>query len=267
MRQCLGLALLTIGLLLGSFGTISMVQAQDDQAWKEKYEKLAFEDDGERLHYRWFMPEVAEGTKVPIIIFLHGAGERGSDNEVTLVHAAKDLVSPLVQDRQPCAILIPQCPTDKRWVEVPWSDDTHETPSEPSGPMRLVVELVKQYVEQKPIDERRIYVTGLSMGGFGTWDLLARYPEHIAAAVPVCGGGDSREEVVRRFAETPIWAFHGGDDGVVKPERSRAMIEALKSVGGEPRYTEYPGVGHDSWTQTFSNGELYDWLFQQRLPE
>ncbi|MCA9105231.1 MAG: dienelactone hydrolase family protein [Planctomycetales bacterium] len=251
-----------------AWGSTARVNAQDDQAWQEKYETLVYEaENGEKLNYRWYMPEVPEGTEVPIILFLHGAGERGDDNQRTLVHAAKDLVSPLVQERQACAVLIPQCPEGKRWVEVPWSDDQHETPSEPSGPMRLVVEVVKQYVENEPIDERRIYVTGLSMGGFGTWDLLARYPEYIAAAIPVCGGGDSREEVVKRFADTPIWVFHGGADNVVKPERSRAMVEALKAVGGEPKYTEYPGVGHDSWTQTYSNGDLYDWLFAQRLPE
>ena len=126
--------------------------------------------------------------------------------------------------------------------------------------MELLAALEKEF----SIDARRLYVTGLSMGGYGTWDAIQRYPDRFAAAVPICGGGDSLR--VKEIARLPIWAFHGADDGVVKPQRSRDMIAALQQAGGTPRYTEYPKTGHDAWSETYSNPKLYEWLLQQRRP-
>jgi predicted peptidase len=135
-------------------------------------------------------------------------------------------------------------------------------PKEPAEPLSLVLELMDSLPAEFHIDRNRIYITGLSMGGFGTWDILARRPEVVAAAIPVCGNG--YEPAVPAFAKIPIWVFHGGSDPLVKPEYSRKMVEAIRQAGGKPGFTEYPGVGHDSWTQTYRNPDVLDWLFKQK---
>src|SRR5207244_7702516 len=112
------------------------------------------------------------------------------------------------------------------------------------------------------IDPKRLYITGLSMGGYGTWDLISRHPELFAAAAPICGGGD--EDQAEKIAKLPIWIFHGAKDQAVPVERSRNMVTALKKAGGEPKYTEYPDVGHDSWVRAYKDPELFAWLFAQK---
>ena len=233
------------------------------------YEKLEFKNpEGQVLRYRWYFPaELQSGERVPLLIFLHGAGERGDDNEKTLVHGASDFVSDKLQSLQKCAVLIPQCPEGQQWVNVPWSDDAHTIPKEPSDALKLVKQLMDELCQRNSIDKQRIYLTGLSMGGFGAWDLVSRYPHQFAAVVAICGGGDSDEEVVTRFKHVPIWAFHGDADQAVKVKRSRDMVAALKSVGGHPKYTEYANTGHNSWTETYANPEVYRWLLSHRLKE
>jgi predicted peptidase len=131
--------------------------------------------------------------------------------------------------------------------------------------MALTLGLVESLTKEFSIDQRRMYVTGLSMGGYGVWDAVQRQPMLFAAAVPICGGGDTA--LAKSFAQLPIWAFHGDGDTTVKPQRSRDMIAALKAAGGQPRYTEYPNTGHNSWTATYANREVYAWLFAQKRPE
>lgn len=261
-RDVLGLAL-----VLGSL--FSITSAKGEENVLENYEKLEFKTpDGQVLRYRWYFPsELQTGEKVPLLIFLHGAGERGEDNEKTLVHGARDFVSEKLQSLQKCAVLIPQCPEGQQWVNVPWSDDAHTIPKEPSDALKLVKRLMDDLCESKPIDKQRIYLTGLSMGGFGAWDLVSRYPNHFAAVVAICGGGDSDEKVVQKIKHVPIWVFHGDADQAVKVQRSRDMVSALKAVGGQPKYTEYPDTGHNSWTESYANPELYRWLVSQKLKE
>jgi predicted peptidase len=135
-------------------------------------------------------------------------------------------------------------------------------PAEPSETMRLIFELIPALQKEFSIDDRRLYGVGLSMGGFGIWDILQRKPEIFSAAVIVCGGGDPA--YAERFKSTPVWTLHGAADPLVNVERSREMIKAMKAVGGRPIYTEYEDVGHDSWTQTFDNRLVWDWLFAQQ---
>lgn len=214
------------------------------------------------LKYRLLKPHgYVAGKKYPLVLFLHGAGERGDDNLKTLVHAAKDFADAERREKYPSYVLIPQCPVDRKWSEVDWSKDTSELPADPSVPMLAVKELMDEMIEHAGIDANRIYITGLSMGGYGTWDAIARYPGFFAAAAPICGGGDPK--TVQKFARLPIWCFHGDADPVVKIQRSREMIEALKSVGSPVLYTEYPGVKHDSWTATYVDSSLYEWLYKQ----
>ena len=217
------------------------------------------------LKYRLIKPAGYQfGKKYPLVLFLHGAGERGEDNSVTLVHAANDFAKPTLRERFPCYVLIPQCPNGKKWSEVDWSQESSEQPELPSESMQSVKELIDEMVASAGIDPTRIYITGLSMGGYGTWDAIARYPDFFAAAAPICGGGDPK--TVKIFSKLPIWCFHGEKDSVVNVRRSREMVDALKALGSSIKYTEYPDVDHDSWTSTYANPELYDWLFSQRKP-
>jgi predicted peptidase len=219
--------------------------------------------NGVPLKYRLIKPLGYEpGKKYPLVLFLHGAGERGDDNAITLKHAAKDFADPARRAKYPAYIVIPQCPKDKKWSEVDWAKESSSLPESASDSMQSVKELLDEMIENAGVDNDRVYITGLSMGGYGTWDAIARYPGFFAAAVPICGGGDPK--TVDRFRKLPIWCFHGGKDTVVKPIRSQEMIDALKAVGSDVRYTEYPEAGHDSWSMTYSNPELYEWLFSKR---
>ncbi len=230
----------------------------------DRYEAREYKG-GERgvLKYRILKPNDYDKTKkYPLVLFLHGAGERGDDNKKQLVHAMTDFASDDVMQKHPAFVIAPQCPTDHKWVNVDWSADSHEMPVMPSKSMKLSLDLLDALQREFNIDAQRIYVTGLSMGGFGTWDAVQRRPVTFAAAIPVCGGGDPA--IAKSFDHIPIWCFHGGADTVVKPARSRQMIDALKASGGEPKYTEYDGVGHNSWAATYANREVLDWLFKQQ---
>lgn len=221
---------------------------------------------GAMLPYRLLIPENYQpGKKYPLVLFLHGAGERGNNNQAQLVHGAPLFQTPQVRKDFPCFVIAPQCPEGKKWVEIDWAADSGVQPAQPSDPMQLVVELLLHLPQEFSIDAQRVYVTGLSMGGFGTWDLITRYPNRFAAAAPICGGGDAN--VAAKAVKTPIWAFHSSDDPVVKVIRSRAMIDALRQAGGKPRYTEYEGLGHFSWGKAYSEPELLTWMFSQRLPK
>ena len=226
-------------------------------------DKLEFADDGKKLPYRLMKPEKVEAGKAyPLVIFLHGAGERGTDNDKQLVHGVPQFATKENRAKYPCYLIAPQCPDGQKWVEVDWSADTQTMPKEPSEPMGLLIKLIEKTLKELPIDAKRVYVTGLSMGGYGTWDLVARKPDWFAAAAPVCGGGD--EATAATIKDVPIWVFHGAKDGVVKPARSRNMVAALKKAGAEPKYTEYDAVGHDSWNPTYKDAAFYEWLFAQK---
>ena len=197
--------------------------------------------------------------KVPLVLFLHGAGERGNDNAKQLKHAVGPILDFFARKGEPVCLLAPQCPEGRKWVEVDWSAPSHVMPAQPSDPLRLALELVDKTIREQDIDPARVYVTGLSMGGFGTWDALCRRPELFAAGMPVCGGGDTQQ--VARFRTVPVYAVHGGADKVVPTARSRAMVSALWGVGGRVLYTEYPGCGHNSWGPAFSDDALLTRFF------
>ena len=175
-------------------------------------------------------------------------------------HSVADIVK-LASEKHPFFMIAPQCPKDKRWVEVDWGANSHSMPEKPSVPLSLLIDVINKVSKDFPVDPKRIYVMGISMGGFGTWDAISRYPGMFAAAIPVCGGGDTDQ--AEKLVKIPIWVFHGAADTVVKTQRSRDMVEAVKKTGGELKYTEYPGVGHGSWGQTFSNPEVIEWIFSQ----
>lgn len=251
------------------FGLITLValastaQARDYQELVDRLEKRVYQDaTGASLPYRLFVPaKYDRQQKYPLIIFLHGAGERGNDNTRQLVHAqVLRFVSGEVQAEHPCFLVAPQCPAGERWMEVDWSrNPVPPLPEQPSQPMRLTLGLLDSLQEEFSIGADRIYVTGLSMGGYGSYDLALRRPDQIAAVVPVCGGVDISQ--AKKVAHIPFWIFHGGADRVVQTDFSRTMVEALKAAGASPRHTEYPGVGHNSWSKAYLEPELVEWLF------
>lgn len=228
------------------------------------YEKAVFETGGEKLPYRVLKPKVIEaGKKYPLVLFLHGAGERGNDNKAQLVHGSALFTNKENREKFPAFVIFPQCPSNKKWVEVDWSAKMpHVAPKEASTPLRLTKEMLDQFLKANPVDPDRIYVTGLSMGGFGAWDFAQRYPDFVAAIAPICGGAD--DSTAPKIKHIPVWAFHGAVDRIVWPERSRSMVEALKNAGGDVQYTEYVNVGHDSWNRAFGEPELLTWMFGQK---
>jgi len=227
------------------------------------YADLVFDFEGEHYGYRLMAPlEVQPGKVYPLLVFLHGAGERGRDNEASLKYLP-DLMAKAPCRQQFEFVLVPQARSDRRWVEADWGE--RQSPPmrpDPSPMMAMAMGLLDKVLHENPIDLNRVYLAGISMGGFGAWELAARMPETFAAVVPVCGGGDVH--TARLLAETPLWAWHGDADTVVWPDRSRSMIEAIRKVGGTPKYTELKGVGHDSFLQAFApeSGVLH-WLFEQ----
>ena len=229
-----------------------------------EYEAAVFKGEGDKtLNYRLLKPQNYDAAKkYPLVLFLHGAGERGNDNKAQLKHVAGVFLLPENREKFPCFVLAPQCPSNEKWADVNWGAKTHSLPEKAASSMALTLATIEQLKKQYSIDGKRLYVMGLSMGGYGTWDVVARYPEMFAAAVPICGGGD--EAQAEKLVKLPIWCFHGGNDTVVPTARSRNMIEAIKKAGGNPKYTEFPGVGHDSWTPATKDAELLPWLFGQK---
>jgi len=216
---------------------------------------------GESLPYRIYLPSKMPLKPIPALIFLHGAGERGEDNKVQVKHAVRDLITYSINN-EPMIIIAPQCPPNKKWAEVDWSKLSHTMPQEISFAMRMTMEILDQVCKDYPVDSHRLYITGLSMGGYGTWDIIQRFPGKFAAAMPVCGGGDVAGAPL--FKDLPIWVFHGDKDGAVPVSRSRDMVAALKACGSKVKYTEYPGVGHNCWTQTYADPEVLKWFFSQK---
>jgi predicted peptidase len=231
---------------------------------RDRYEAREFADgEGKTLKYRLLRPQGYDPKKTyPLVLFLHGAGERGSDNKIQLIHGMNEFAADEIMEKYPAFVIAPQCPEGKQWVDVPWSADSHAMPKEPAEPLRLSLELISALQKEFSLDKSRIYVTGLSMGGFGAWDAIQRRPELFAAAVPVCGGGDAA--LAEQIKDVPVWAFHGAEDGAVKPKRSRDMISALQKAGGSPKYTEYEKVGHHSWEKAYGDVRMYEWLFSQK---
>jgi predicted peptidase len=200
---------------------------------------------------------------MPLVLVLHGAGERGNDNCAQLRNGVAELLgSATATARFPCFVLVPQCPTQHRWVEVDWTAEHHALPLEVSAPLSATVELVGSFLNYYRIDSQRLYLIGLSMGAFGVWDPLSRWPKRYAAAVSICGGAD--ENAVTAAQAVPVWVFHGARDPIVPVARSRKVVAALEAASGTPRYIEYPYADHAAWTYAFAEADLLPWLFAHR---
>ncbi len=216
------------------------------------------------MAYRLLFPKNYDSTKkYPLILFLHGAGERG-DSSLTVKHIGAWALQEKNRKNYNCFVLVPQCEKNNKWVEVDWAADAHTQPKKMSKYMNLTVQLMEKLEQKLPIDATKIYLTGLSMGGYGTWDLAARFPKKFAAIVPICGGAD--EKTAFSLKNMPIWAFHGALDQTVKPQRSRKMIEKIKKTGNKDvHYTEYKKVRHGSWKPAYQDKNMWKWLFEKSL--
>ncbi len=216
------------------------------------------------LPYNIFYPTSygKKGEKVPLFLWLHGAGERGNDNKVQLNNVVPYLISPDVQAQFPAVLLVPQCPKEGYWSPFKRFEWSIINGGDVTLPMKAVIQLLEKLMLDPNIDKERIYVGGLSMGGFGTLDLLSRRPELIAAAVPICGGADLGK--VKNYKDVPLWIFHGTKDDVVKPDLSRDLVAKLKQLGSNPIYTEYPEGNHGIWEAAIREPKLLPWLFSQR---
>jgi predicted peptidase len=198
-----------------------------------------------RLNYLLFLPQgygADPERKWPLILFLHGMGERGDDLALVKIHGIPKIVEQ-GKDLKFIA-LSPQCPDSSFWT------------AETDALNALLDEVVRQYA----VDTARIYLTGLSMGGYGTWHLAVAYPDRFAAIAPICGGGPVKKAC--RIKDIPVWAFHGAKDPVVSIEESTKMVNALKECGADVRFTVYPDAEHDAWTETYDNPELYEWFLE-----
>jgi predicted peptidase len=219
--------------------------------------------DGKTLPYLLLKPKNFDpAKKYPLVMFYHGAGERGDDNKSQWKNGIEVFQTPENRTKFPCFIVAPQCPKDKQWVNVPWGDDSEVQPAEPSDELKLSLEVLESVRKEFPIDSSRLYVMGLSMGGYATWDVITRYPDLFAAAVPICGGGD--EKMAAKIKDLPIWAFHGAKDPTVPIARSEEMVKALKDLGADVKFTVYPEAKHDSWTETYDNPELFSWFLAHK---
>ena len=253
---------------------------------------------GGTLPYRLFVPEnYNRQQKYPLILTLHGVGESGTDN---IAHVQKNRVAEVwaedsTQKKQKCFVVSPQCPTNDKWVNVPsWNNVYYSTQTLPqTASLGRALALVDSLVKEFPIDTNRLYITGLSMGGYGTWDVLARHPGKFAAAIPLCGGSDTSKAPL--IKNTPVWTFHGAVDPTVPPAATRSMMSLLQALGcpvikytaqynnyfsnpsmtrtalttaidsGAAKiYCEYPDGDHGIWTNTYNEPLIARWLFKQQ---
>jgi predicted peptidase len=238
-------------LLALGFTTLAMAQEKPKTGFVTKTFKNA---DGSTSQYVIFVPHNYDGTKeFPVILFLHGAGETKGGKKMPVEVG----IGPAIKKREkdfPFIAVIPQAEAAKSKIGGRWYADA------PDGKRAIAIldEVMKEY----RVDPKRQYLTGLSMGGFGTWHMAFSHPDRWAAIAPVCGGGDPK--AAEKIKHIPTWVFHGADDPTVKADLSRSMVDALKKAGAEPKYTEYPGVGHNSWDRAYGTDELYTWFLKHK---
>jgi predicted peptidase len=244
-----------------------IISAQNPAVFEKREYNFA---EGKVLPYRILYPEnYDKSKKYPLVLFLHGAGERGNDNEKQLVHGSKLFLDPENRKKFPAIVIFPQCPSNSFWASI--TVDTTVKPRvlafdytrEANWPLTAANELVQKVTSEEAVDQRRIYVAGLSMGGMGTFETVYRYPNLYAAALPICGGADLKS-YSNWTGKTPFWIFHGDADPVVTVKLSRDAHEKLKSIKAKVKYTEYPGVNHNSWDSAFAEPAFLKWMFQQK---
>ncbi|SHF78469.1 carboxylesterase family protein [Dysgonomonas macrotermitis] len=234
-----------------------------------QFTSASYMSNGFTLPYQVMFPQNYDESKAyPLVILLHGAGERGNDNEKQLTHGKQFLIDNF-QSTYPAIVIAPQCPLESYWSNV----ERHQVgrkmsmtfglTDQPTAAMSTLMNLIQNWVSSGSVNTRQVYIGGLSMGGMGTLELLWRMPQTFTAAFAICGGSDL-DKLPVYAKHTPLWLFHGDADVVVSVNNSRNINKRLLELGGEVKYTEYPGVNHNSWENAFQEKELASWLFQHK---
>lgn len=251
-------------LLMVVFTVGSVLFAQETDMLSH-FEAKTHIEGNDTLPFLLYCSEKAEAMEeaLPLVVFLHGAGERGNDNTEQLRHCIHFFLDDSVTTRYPFLLLAPQCPAEQRWVNTDWRLLSHEMEAEPTAQLREVFAVIDSLVASGTVDASRVYISGISMGGYGVWDAIQRQPERFAAAIAICGGGDPH--YASAMKDMPVYIFHGQRDKLVKPSRSQQMFEALQAAGNtEAVYVLYPDLGHFCWDQAFSTPGLFQWLFSKK---
>ena len=227
------------------------------------YEKENFVYENDTLNYRILKPlNYNPNKQYPVHLFLHGSGERGNDNSSQLTHGGKLFLKKENREKYNSWVIFPQCSENDRWPSLSsdqWNNSFDNKISKPNKSLGLVIRLMDEFIEKKQVDKHRIYVSGLSMGGMGTFEILFRRPNMFAAATPICGNGIP--QLAKLYAnKVPVWIFHGSDDNVVSPKYSLAMAKAIIEAGGSPKMTLYENTGHGSWNNAFAEKDFLKWI-------
>ena len=232
------------------------------------YERHWYVRKKDSLPYRLLLPKDYDASKkYPLILFLHGGGERGKDNKAQLTHGASLFLRDSIRENYKAIVVFPQCAAESYWSNVHILTDSiqktrhfrFQSGGEPTAAMKLVLGLLEELRDRYPLDKNRIYVGGLSMGGMGTFEIVRRKPRFFAAAFPICGGANA--ETAPKLRRPSWWIFHGLKDNIVDPNFSKIMAAALKSEGADVKLTLYPGANHNSWDNAFAEKDLLRWLF------
>lgn len=223
-----------------------------------------FVSEMDTLNYRILKPlDYDPNQQYPVHLFLHGAGERGSDNSSQLTYVDRLFLKKENRELYKSWVILPQCPKDDRWPSLSsdneWNNNFENKMTRPNKSLELVMKLMDKFIEKKQVNKRKVYVSGLSMGGMGTFEILCRRPNMFAAATPICGNGIAA--FAKRYAtKVSVWVFHGSNDKVVHPKHSLKMVEAIIASGGSPNMTLYENVGHDSWNNAFAEPNFLKWI-------
>ncbi len=228
-----------------------------------QFERLNFTSGNQSLPYCQKVMRFDQKKQPAILLFLHGAGERGNDNGRQLVHGAKQIVKFCDDSGTDAVLLFPQCPGGLMWVKTPWSQPSHTMNAKPTRELAAALELLEAKIKEFNADPKRVYIAGISMGGFGAWEALYRRPDLFAGAFICCGGADLNQ--LYKILDIPVLLYHGAEDSVVNVSRSRDIVRTTQELGSRKiLYEELKRTGHDCWTRAFAKMSEWRWLFDQQ---
>ena len=237
---------------------------------KSLFEKKLFIKNNDTMPYRILLPLNYDAVKkYPLVLFLHGSGESGNDNEAQLVHGAELFLRDSIRKNYPAIVVFPQCSANSYWSNVTITSDSIKqtrvfnfpASGKPTIAMKLVMQLLNNLSKKYPLQKKQIYVAGLSMGGMGTFEIVKRNPNLFAAAISICGGANAT--IAPKLIKTKWSLFHGEKDNVVNVQYSKDIATAIKNAGGSVKLTIYPEANHNSWDSTFAENDFMQWLFNQ----